>query len=88
MKKTVLAGFIHDMAKMEDILQASSLDFTVVRPPGLTDAAKTLDVVVEPDRTQCSRGKYSITRADLASIMLDAVEKNQFLRQFVAVANI
>lgn len=32
-----MAGFIHDMALMEDLLMESKLCYTVVRPPGLSN---------------------------------------------------
>ena len=32
-----MAGFIHDMALMEKILMETKLNYTVVRPPGLTN---------------------------------------------------
>lgn len=37
MRPIMAAGFIHDMALMEDILIESNLSYTVVRPPGLTN---------------------------------------------------
>ena len=35
LKPLVMAGFIHDMGLMENMLMESKLCFTVVRPPGL-----------------------------------------------------
>ena len=32
-----MAGFIHDMALMENLLMESKLCYTVVRPPGLSN---------------------------------------------------
>ena len=36
-KPLVMAGFIHDMALMENLLMESKLCYTVVRPPGLSN---------------------------------------------------
>ena len=37
LKPLIMAGFIHDMALMEKILMETKLNYTVVRPPGLTN---------------------------------------------------
>ena len=37
LKPIVMAGFIHDMALMENVLMELNLCYTVVRPPGLNN---------------------------------------------------
>ena len=37
LRPVVAAGFIHDMALMENLLMESKLCYTVVRPPGLNN---------------------------------------------------
>ena len=37
LRPLVVAGFIHDMALMENLLMETKLCYTVVRPPGLSN---------------------------------------------------
>ena len=66
--KAAFRGHYADLARMEDVLRDSGLDWTVVRPPRLTDKAATGRY-----RTaigQNVRGGAFISRADVAAFML------------------
>ncbi|MQA35358.1 NAD(P)-dependent oxidoreductase [Modestobacter roseus] len=70
-----------DMAGMEVLVSASDLDWTIVRPPGLTDAPGTGYAVAdtEIDAAFCAR-------EDLAGMLLDQLDDDRFVRGIAAVA--
>lgn len=57
-----------DVARMEDEVRASDLDWTIMRPPRLTNRPRTDHYRVAIDRN-LPRGRF-ISRADLAAAML------------------
>ncbi|GLY17456.1 hypothetical protein Kisp01_44700 [Kineosporia sp. NBRC 101677] len=65
----VLRGNYADLAEMERALAASGLQWTAVRPPRLTDGPLTRRYRSALD--QNVRGGLSISRADVAHLMLD-----------------
>jgi putative NADH-flavin reductase len=82
--KRLLAGVYADLARMEDLLRDSGLDWTVVRPPRLTNG---------PRRGSCReafgqnlRGGLSISRADVAHFMLSALRRPETIHQAVGIA--
>jgi putative NADH-flavin reductase len=71
-----------DMQRMEEIVQSSSLDWTVVRPAGLFDAAEpTDDYEVAPRRLP---GRYT-SRADLAETLIREATAPQHPRSIIEV---
>ena len=70
-----------DMEKMEAIVTASRLDWTIVRPPGLTDEAGTGYATAE---TWISGGYCA--RDDLATMLLDQLHDERFVRRVAAVS--
>lgn len=74
-----------DLALMEDMLRDSELDWTVVRPPRLTDKPLTGRYRTAIDRNV--RGGLTIARADVAHLMLDLVDRPESIRHTVGVAN-
>ena len=87
LKPILFSGFIHDMALMETILEKSNLDYTIVRPPGLTDKPATGKVIIEENLYQNTKGKWTITRADLAAVLVDVATNDKNIRQGIAVTN-
>lgn len=74
-----------DMARMETLLGKSGLEWTVLRPPRLTDGRSTgryRTAVGEP----LARAR-SISRADLATAILAAVNDRALVGRSVAVAS-
>lgn len=55
-----------DTSRMEDIVSASGLDWTVVRPAGLFDAATTTDYIVSTSR----HPGWFTSRTDLADVLV------------------
>lgn len=73
-----------DMARMEQVLRHSDADWTIVRPPRLTDGSLTGRY-----RTAVNhhlRVGRAISRGDLATAILDLLENPDTVRATVAVA--
>ncbi|MDP9796047.1 putative NADH-flavin reductase [Catenuloplanes nepalensis] len=83
--KRVLAHAYADMRRMEDLVAATGLDWTIVRPPMLTDGAHTGRYRTELGRNV--RGGNRISRADLADALLRCLADPRTVRTTVAVAN-
>jgi putative NADH-flavin reductase len=73
----------HDI--QEKLLERSSLDWTIVRPVGLTDKNDNLSIL----HNLKGEGKItsSISRNAVAYFMLDCIEKGEFIRQKPGVSN-
>jgi putative NADH-flavin reductase len=72
-----------DLALMEDILRDSGLDWTAVRPPRLTNKALTGAYRTAYGRNV--RHGLSISRADVAHLMLHVLDKPQAVKQSVGL---
>jgi putative NADH-flavin reductase len=73
-----------DLAIMEDVLRESELDWTVVRPPRLSDTALTGKY-----RTAIGQNLASgmiISRADVAHLMLATLERSETVKRTVGIA--
>lgn len=84
MIKVVLRKHYADLALMEDILRDSSLDWTVVRPPRLTD--KPLTRTYRIAYGQNIRGGFSISRAEVAHLMLRVLTEPETIKQAIGIA--
>jgi len=74
-----------DLARMEDVLRDSGLDWTVVRPPRLSSKPGTGSY-----RTaygQNVRGGWIVPRADVAHLMLGALGRPETIKQVIGVAS-
>ena len=69
-----------DKESMEQVITASTLDWTIVRPPMLSDARATGRYRVGVDLP--IRLWHSIGRADLADFLVEEAEAGSFLRQY------
>lgn len=73
-----------DMLAMEDVVTASGLDWTVVRPPMLLDGPRTGKVA---SRLDGNVRTFTIRRADVAAFLLDAVAEPTLIRAKVSIAH-
>jgi len=73
-----------DLARMEDVLRESCTDWTIVRPPRLTDGPLTGTYRIA--NGQNLRRGLSISRADVAHFMLRALGQPETIRQVIGVA--
>jgi len=68
-----------DHEKQEALLKASSLDWTIIRPVGLTDSEKIRKVKVTFNNQP--KPSVTISRKNVALFMLDTLENNLYNRQ-------
>jgi putative NADH-flavin reductase len=83
--RTAFRKHYADLALMEDILRDSGLDWTVVRPPRLTD--KPLTGSYRVAHGQNLRGGWSVSRADVAQLMLRVLEQPETIKQAIGIAS-
>ena len=80
---TFLHGSTADKTSKESAVTSSGLDYVIVRPPILKDTPATGHIkVLTPSETG-----HAITRADLATFLVDQLESNANLNQAVTVVN-
>ncbi|HEV7980861.1 NAD(P)-binding oxidoreductase [Amycolatopsis sp.] len=72
-----------DMAAMEELIFASDLDWTIVRPPRLTDGELTGSV---RSKIGANPRGFTVARADVADFLLKAVDDDTFSRFPVSIA--
>jgi uncharacterized protein YbjT (DUF2867 family) len=86
LRRTLLGNVAEDSAEMERAVLASGLDWTIARPPRLTNGPLTAHYRVENGRLPGGSGLASIRRADVAHFLLDELERGAHLRQIVGMA--
>jgi len=77
-----LRNALADARRMEALVAASDLDWTIVRPPRLTDAEPAARYRVNEGPPHAG----SIARADLARCLLDAASETAYSRKVVGVS--
>jgi len=77
-------GSYADMARMEQLLQHSAADWTVMRPPRLTNGPATGRYRTAPNEQLPRAGK--ISKADLAGAMLHTLNDPHAIKATVAIA--
>jgi uncharacterized protein YbjT (DUF2867 family) len=83
-RATVLRHPMADQRAQERLLAATDLDYTIVRPPRLTDDPATGTYRVLPDALPSSSRR--ISRADVADFMLQQLLDPRFHRRGVYLA--
>lgn len=78
-------GMVADATEMEEFFQSSGLDWTMVRPPRLTNGRRR-------GRYRVREGHlpgfgFTISRADVAAFMIRTVENRAFIRKIVGISN-
>jgi putative NADH-flavin reductase len=79
----LLKHHVRDLLAMEAVVQATSLDWTIARPPRLTTKA---------DETYCSQRDslpghaFTVPYRAVAAFLLDCVERREHAREIVGVA--
>jgi putative NADH-flavin reductase len=84
---TLLRFILHnpmiDSKAMEEVVSGSELDWTIARPPRLTDQKHTGRFRVEEGRLP--RNGSSISRADVAHFLLQATEAGSYVRAITGI---
>ncbi|WP_181773418.1 NAD(P)-dependent oxidoreductase [Amycolatopsis pittospori] len=81
----VLKHNFADMIAAERIVNASDLDWTIVRPPRLLNGPHTGVIAASTDGNV--RGSFTINRADVADYLLRAASDDTLIRQTVSIAH-
>ncbi len=82
---TLLRSEMKDKAAMEAIVDASGLDWIIVRLPFLTDDPGSGKVHVFS--AESGETAHKLTRADLAAFMVAQLSSDEYLQKAVAIAN-
>ena len=81
---TFLRGATPDKANMEAAVEASGLEWTILRPAILTDGPLTGKVrTFSPETDETA---HKIARADVAAFMLAQLSSNEYLHHAVTIA--
>ena len=83
--RLLFPGVVADTSAMERIFGESDLDWTMVRPPQLTDKPYTGKYRVREGHLP--RFGFKISRADVADFMIKAVENPSTIRKVIGVCN-
>jgi len=75
-----------DFARMERLVASSGLDWTIVRPPYLSNGRTTGRVRSQVGGKDLAHGPYHISRGDLAATLLDLAEDSQHLGEVLLVS--
>jgi putative NADH-flavin reductase len=78
-------GIVADASAMEEVIRKSELDWTIVRPPQLTDMSYTGEYRVRVDHLP--RFGFNISRADVAHFAIKTLESNGFIKKILGVSN-
>ncbi len=82
---TFLHGADKDKSAMESAVEASGLDWVILRPAILTDDPATGNVRVFSAET--AEKAHKITRPDVAAFMLAQLASDEYVHQAVTIAN-
>ncbi|GAA0975817.1 SDR family oxidoreductase [Acrocarpospora macrocephala] len=82
--KAAFRPVYEDLAVLEDVLRDSGLDWTIVRPPRLTN--KPLTGVYRTAHGQNIRGGWLVPRADVAHYMLRTLRDPGTVKQIMGIA--
>lgn len=80
-----LAPVYDDLERMETRIMASSAEWTIVRPAGLTDGPATGHYRVSLDGRALRKGRQ-VSRADVAALALKSLSVDTYLRRTVSIA--
>ncbi len=83
--KLVLRKHYADLARMEDVLRESGLEWTSLRPPRLTD--KPMTGAYRTAVEQNLRGGLTVARADVAHLMLRVLGQPETVCKAIGIAN-
>jgi putative NADH-flavin reductase len=79
----ILRNHMRDSLAMEEIVQANGLDWTIARPPRLTQGDSS---TYRSREGAAPRMGFTLARKAVAAFMLDAIEQKEHLRKIVGIA--
>jgi len=83
--RILFPGIVADSSAMEEVLKKSRLDWTIVRPPELTDKPSTGNYRVREGHLP--RFGFKISRADVADFMIKAAGNSSLVHKIVGISN-
>ncbi len=87
LRRTLLRNVAADSAEMERVVTASGLDWTIARPPRLTNGPFSGRYTVADGRMpDGAGGSATIRRADVAHFLLEELEHGAHIRRIVGMA--
>jgi putative NADH-flavin reductase len=85
LRRTLLRNVGDDSIAMERIVMASALDWTIARPPRLTNGPRTGHYDVENRHLPGRSAFASISRADVADFLLGEIQHNAHIHEIVGI---
>jgi putative NADH-flavin reductase len=79
------SSLVLDANAMENVFQESALDWTIVRPPQLTDKGRTGKYRVR--QSHLPRFGFRISRADVADCLIKTLDDRTAVRKILGVSN-
>lgn len=83
--RLLFPGIVADASSMEELFQNSGLEWTIARPPELTDKPYTGKYRVREGHLP--RFGFKISRSDVADFMIKAAENRSSLGKIVGISN-
>lgn len=83
--RLILARHVADSAAMERLVSASSIEWTIVRPPRLLEGGGLRGYRLQPGAQP--KGSWSMQRTDLAAYLLDEAERREHARTIVGITS-
>jgi putative NADH-flavin reductase len=79
----ILRNHMHDSVAMEKVVQDSRLDWTIARPPRLTEEQYA---TYRSRESAAPKRGFSLSRKAVAAFMLDAIEQEKHFQKTVGIA--
>ena len=83
LRPLIFRNIMAEHLRIEEIVKASALRWTIVRPPKLTNGPPRGYVA----SLELQQRSFSVARADVAAFIADELESNKYVRQAVFVAS-
>uniref|UniRef100_A0A2C9LVK7 NAD(P)-binding domain-containing protein n=1 Tax=Biomphalaria glabrata TaxID=6526 RepID=A0A2C9LVK7_BIOGL len=83
-----MKNVLNDMTILEDYLQkeCSDIDYTVVKPPSLTNNTSKGNKIIAKEGQYISSGQSAISRQDVAKFMLDHITHQGSFQKLISIA--
>jgi len=81
-----LKNIMRDKNEMEDLIEKSKLDWTVIRPVILTNAEFSNNYKIQT-KGAISGGFHFISREDIARFIIDSLDNKEYKKKFVTIYN-
>jgi putative NADH-flavin reductase len=85
LRHTLLRNIADDSIEMERIVVASALDWTIARPPRLTNGPRTGRYDVEDGHLPGRSAFAAISRADVAEFLVSEIQRNAHIHEIVGI---